>query len=311
MMAVELSRALKDIQTVREKEAALFDAMNKDVELAPFSSEPIPPSVLHDGYREAFILAAEEFRLVSECLDKTRTALKRRRETAHGSSKAAAAATTLAAPGGSKSKKLKGHASLSSSLLPASSPFLSAFPPTSSSSSSTSASSAATSPLDIWSHHPSTSILDTGLQVAALVDKDSQPQLWILAGIQSFRAHPRPRYTVVDLDPGDEGVGGGGKPPAKTYALEPRKVIPLRGLRECPMGRRKEFGRGSAVLALFPVGGVTTFYRAEVVQGPKKRRDDKYALKFEDDEEGVEAREVSAQYVAPYPGVWTEDGWVL
>ena len=87
-------------------------------------------------------------------------------------------------------------------------------------------------------------------------------------------------------------------------------MIPLPSLRDAPMGRRREFSRGSSVLALFPVAGVTTFYRAEVVAGPRKRKDNKYTLQFEDDEEeGVDGREVSAQYVAPYPGVWREDGW--
>ena len=144
------------------------------------------------------------------------------------------------------------------------------------------------------------------MEVAALVDKDSEPQLWILAGVSSYRPPPRPRYTVIDLDPGEES--GEAKPPPKVYQLEPRKVIPLPSLKEVGMGRRREFSRGSAVLALFPAGGVTTFYRAEVVQGPKKLRGDKYLLRFDDDEE--DAREVSAQYVAPYPGVWTEDGWM-
>ena len=307
-MAVELSRGLKDIQSLRDKESALFDAMAVrgagDVELAPFGAEAASTSsALHDGYREAFILAADEFRLVSDCLDKVRALIKRRREPNHKqhhpSSNTAAPSSSSTLPTSSKSKKLKGGHSLSS-LPPSSSSFSTSF----TSSSTTSSSS---SLLDIWSHSPPTSILPNGMEVAALVDKDSQPQLWILAGVQSFRPHPRPRYAVVDLDPGDESQES--KPPAKVYSLEPRKVIPLPALKEVGMGRRKEFGRGSAVLALFPVGGVTTFYRAEVVAGPKKRRDDKYSLRFEDEEEGVEAREVSAQYVAPYPGVWTEDGW--
>jgi len=151
------------------------------------------------------------------------------------------------------------------------------------------------------------------MEVAALVDKDSEPQLWILAAVLSYKHHPRPRYTVVDLDPGEEGGGGASgaaRPPPKQYQLEPRKVIPLPSLREVGMSRRREFTRGGSVLALFPVAGVTTFYRAEVVAGPRKRKDERYTLRFEDDDEdGVDGREVSAQYVAPYPGVWTEDGW--
>ena len=190
----------------------------------------------------------------------------------------------------------------------------------SSSSSSSSAVPQSSSSLDVW-QHDLTSLLPAGLEVAALVDKDSEPQLWILAGIAAFRAQPRPRYTVVDLDPGDDseagggGSGGGadggmGRRAAKQYQLELRKVIPLPSLKDVPLSRRREFGRGSFVLALFPVAGVTTFYKAEVVQGPRKRKDDKYTLRFEDEEEEGAEREVSAQYVAPYPGVLSDDGWL-
>jgi len=47
-----------------------------------------------------------------------------------------------------------------------------------------------------------------------------------------------------------------------------------------------------------------------VLVPPKKRKDEYYTVMFDDDEaEGENGREVSAQYVAPYPGVWTEEGW--
>ena len=168
------------------------------------------------------------------------------------------------------------------------------------------------SSLDIW-HHDLSSVLPVGLEVAALIDKDSEPQLWILAGIAAFRPQPRPRYTVVDLDPGDDadgGEGGMGRRAAKQYQLELRKVLPLPSLKDVPLSRRREFSRGSLVLALFPVAGVTTFYKAEVVAGPRKRKDDKYTLRFDDEEEEGAEREVSAQYVAPYPGVLSDEGWL-
>ena len=191
----------------------------------------------------------------------------------------------------------------------------------SSSSSSASAQPQSSSSLDIW-YHDLSSVLPAGLEVAALIDKDSEPQLWILAGIAAFRPQPRPRYTVVDLDPGDdsETAGGGsgsggadggmGRRAAKQYQLELKKIIPLPSLKDAPLSRRREFSRGSFVLALFPVAGVTTFYKAEVVAGPRKRKDDKYTLRFEDEEEEGAEREVSAQYVAPYPGVLSDDGWL-
>ena len=181
-----------------------------------------------------------------------------------------------------------------------------------SSSSAGSSSSLQQSSQDIW-HHDLNALLPTGLEVAALIDKDSEPQLWILAGIASFRPQPRPRYTVVDLDPGDDSEaadGAMGRRAAKQYQLELRKVIPLPSLKDAPLSRRREFSRGSFVLALFPVSGVTTFYKAEVVAGPRKRKDDKYTLRFEDEEEEGAEREVSAQYVAPYPGVLSDDGWL-
>jgi len=292
-MAVELSKGLKDIVVIRDKESGVFEQINKEQELSHFSNEPVPQHVLQDGYRQAFILAADEFKLVSDCLEKVRQLIKRRRDhnNATGSSSSSSKLSAPSSTGLSKSKKHK----------------LSTLP------SSTSASSAVqSSSLDIW-HHDLNNILPVGLEVAALVDKDSEPQLWILAGIAAFRPQPRPRYTVVDLDPGDEsdtGDGGMGRRAAKQYQLELRKIIPLPSLKDAPLSRRREFSRGSLVLALFPVAGVTTFYKAEVVAGPRKRKDDKYTLRFDDEEEEGAERVVAAQYVAPYPGVLSDEGWL-
>jgi len=145
---------------------------------------------------------------------------------------------------------------------------------------------------DIWTHDSST-ILTKGLQVAALVDADSSPRLWILATVREFHSTPRPRYEVIDADPGEEG----NPMPKKRYMLPAKKVLPLPDLQQVPMSKRREFSKNQAVLALFPVGGITTFYPAVVIKSPKQTKSDSYLLEFDDDD--GEQREVNAQFVAP------------
>jgi hypothetical protein len=120
----------------------------------------------------------------------------------------------------------------------------------------------------------------------------------------------RPKYEVVDEDPGDGGEdesGGGATggvaaaaaapPRQKRYLLDPRKVLPLPSLEQVPLSARREFPKGTRVLAVFPVGGITVLYPAEVVQAPKRRKNNEYLLMFDDDEEVHRA--VNAQFVAP------------
>ena len=110
-------------------------------------------------------------------------------------------------------------------------------------------------------------IVPNNSQVAALVDEHSRPQLWILASVLGYRPGPRPKYEVIDLDAGDESNPN---PVRKKYILDIKKIIPLPTLDEYPMSKRKEFSKGTRVLAVFPVGGITVLYPADVVAGPKK-----------------------------------------
>lgn len=86
----------------------------------------------------------------------------------------------------------------------------------------------------------------------------------------------RPKYEVLDEDAGEGGEGeaeSSGMPSRqKRYVLDPRKVLPLPSLQEVPLSRRKEFGKGTRVLAVFPIGGITVLYPAEVLQPPRKVR---------------------------------------
>jgi hypothetical protein len=104
---------------------------------------------------------------------------------------------------------------------------------------------------------------------------------------------------VVDEDPGDAppegeaaaaaaamGADGAPQQPArqKRYLLDPRKILPLPSLSVVPLSSRREFGKGSRVLAVFPEGGITVLYPAQVVAPPKKNKNREYTLMFDDDE---------------------------
>lgn len=88
----------------------------------------------------------------------------------------------------------------------------------------------------------------------------------------------RPKYEVLDEDTGEGGEGGENGMPSrqKRYVLDPRKILPLPSLQEVPLSKRKEFGKGTRVLAVFPTGGITTLYPAEVLQPPRKVRTHTY-----------------------------------
>lgn len=281
-MTDNIIKSLREVSDIRNQEQILFDAINKQSNITSIGSHDYPldswansdPSInqndLRKQYEEALSLAAEELRRVSECLDKVRAQLKRRRtdsnnnlinQSVRSSQGGKSGTTSSSVP--SKKSKVQGSSS------------------------------------EWWVHDP-TNPLKHGMQVAALIEADSDPQMWILAGVLTYKnSLVRPRYHVIDLDPGEETLPGAVKPPAKTYELDPKRIIPLPSFTDVPLSKRKEIVKGP-VLALFPVGGVTTFYEAVVVAGPKKRKDDKYTLIFHDDN-NME-REVSAQYVIPWPG---------
>lgn len=52
----------------------------------------------------------------------------------------------------------------------------------------------------------------------------------------------------------------------RKYWLDGRKVIPLPDLTAVPAIKRREFVKGERVLAIFPTGGITSLYPADVVQ---------------------------------------------
>lgn len=83
----------------------------------------------------------------------------------------------------------------------------------------------------------------------------------------------RPKYEVLDMDTGEgDGEGDGTPVRQKKYVLDLGKIVPLPSLEAVPMHARREFQKGERVRAVFPTGGITTLYPAEVIAGPKKVR---------------------------------------
>jgi hypothetical protein len=151
---------------------------------------------------------------------------------------------------------------------------------------------------DVWTHEDY--LLAKGSQVAALVDADSKPRLWILATVLSCthtNSKRPPRYEVLDADAAPTNDSG----PKKRYKLDRSKVIPLTDP-DMDITDRKEFKKGFRLIALYPVGGVTTLYPAEVHGPPSKTRSDDYELVFDDDDDTL--RRVNRRYVCPVPNEW-------
>jgi hypothetical protein len=246
-------------------------------------------------FEKAHAVAAEEFRLANELLHHARMNLKRR-DRRNGAAATAAAASqrnnTIAEDDMSdgedddEDEPLAVTVSKNNTSTNATAP----------SASSTGAGGRVpvlnrNDKLNIW-YHDAHSVLPVGAPVAALVDEHSIPPLWIQCSIRSYRSGHRAKYEVIDEDPGDVnedeiGAGGEGSPqPArqKRYLLDPRKILPLPSLQSVPLSARKEFPKGTRVLAVFPTGGITVLYPAQVVAPPKKRKNNEYLLMFDDDE---------------------------
>lgn len=145
---------------------------------------------------------------------------------------------------------------------------------------------------DIWFHEDI--LLETSSKVAALIDANSKPKIWILASIGAYNGgggrDERARYEVVD----DDEESAGEKQYRKRYQLHPSKVIPLPPLDVVPLAKRKVFQRGSRVLAVFP--DTTVLYPCNVTAPPKKGKES-YTVVFDDDDD--RPRSIRACRVAP------------
>jgi len=278
-MATEFSKKLRETYRSRESQGNTFASINathakfrkrkaEDRDTTPqvVQLDEKTAEALKTLYQNAFVAAAEEVRLITDCIERMKKFASRR---------------------DAKDKKRKDDKEEPSSPPPPPPP-----PPRSSSTRQSSSSSIKNTKGDVWSHDHNNPI-SSGSEVAALVDADSKPKLWILATVLNYISSPRPKYDVVDADPGDDQ----NPVPRKKYSLPPNKIIPLPTLEQAPWSKRREFGKNQQVLALFPVGGITVLYPALVIKPPKAVKNGKYLLEFDDDD--GEHREVDPRYVCP------------
>jgi len=295
-MSNELSKSLKDLYASRQSGAdmlqnlknasAAFHSLRSSSSSSSSSSAELGDALrsLRWHYRQAFSQSSNELKLAGDALEKMRRAMVKReaqwrkdkdkKRNGDGEENGSSSSANGSSAGGSASKKQKGANGV---VLV----------------------SGANEGGDIWSHD-GIRILDVGSTVAALTDEHSKPPLWILATVAGFKAAPRPRYEVEDIDrsSSDDSFAR-----TKKYLLESRKIIPLPPLSIVPLRLRKEFSRHERVLAVFPEHGTTVLYPATVLQPPRKRKADEYLLAFDDDEEEQveQGRVVQAQWVCPLP----------
>jgi len=291
-LALPLPQLLLTLAAQRATEATLLKEINTQqaaleaARKASYDSNSVwsQQEKLRSLYEKAHTLASEEWRLTQDILHNVRSTLRQRRRDNGGADMADAPAAADEDDDDDE-------------------PLLSA-PAAAAASKAAAASSGGRVPvlnkndrLNIW-HHDAHSVLPNGSAIAALIDEHSIPPLWIQSSVKGYRGGARPKYEVVDEDPGDPAEDGTSGPARqKRYLLDPRKILPLPSLEQVPLSSRKEFSKGTRVLAVFPTGGITVLYPAQVVQPPKKRKSNEYLLMFDDDEEVH--RVVNAQFVAP------------
>lgn len=293
-MSAELLKGLRDVSTLKQHQHSILDSINTihtdySIDQIPdpsLNGLSIQQSQLESLYKELYSSSANELQLISSVLEKVQSVVKRRRtdiksnigpntvisNTATGSTVTTAAGTTAAG----------GSAGTSSNTVIQYKPRFNRFDKG-----------------DIWSHD-SNSILAENSSVAALVDANSRPNIWIQATVISYKPGARPKYAVLDLDEGLDETNT-----RKVYTLDARKIVPMPPLTAPGAGinRRAEFKAGDKVLAVFPENGVTALYPA-TVNSNRKKKSEYYFLSFEDDE--VIEREVHIEKVIPYPQEWEE-----
>jgi len=257
-MATELHRTLKKLDEARVAERKAFEAITLVTQrIANGEEDESLLAELRSRYKDAFVSASNGLREAHDSYMKLKRLASRAETKGRRPHTPLVVAPTVAAAERTASRRV----------------------------------SRSTGP-DIWSHDHR--VLANGEEVAALTDTSSVPMIWIRAIVQGYTPGARPTYSVEDADPGDP------ENPIvvrKRYPLEPKKIVPTPTLEQIPLSKRREFGQGERVLAIFP--GTTVFYPSYVVAGPKKRKDDEYLLEFDEDE--GEQRTVNARWVIPPP----------
>lgn len=307
---MELSKALPTISALREKQFAVFQRISQQqntcqsAKTACYDSQGLDNLIrqqdnLREAYQEAYTLASEEMTMICDALEKLKQLIKRRDNTRKNKRGASSSSNNFGNDDQYQySQYSQGDDEIAEEeerLPERQQEELKAAAKILGRGTGTIGGGGAG---DIWTHDQSSPIA-VDSQVAALVDANSIPKMWIQATIMAFRPGVRPKYEVIDSDEGSEG----GR--QKKYILDTNKVIPLPSLEKVPLNKRKELPKGTRVLAIFP--STTVFYPAIVAQPPKKKHknDVQYSLIFEEDEGKL--RQVNADLVCPLPEEFADE----
>lgn len=122
---------------------------------------------------------------------------------------------------------------------------------------------------------PSDLEIPPGFMVVVKVSKARETPNWILGTVMRYFAFKN-KYEVEDLDVSDDYDCI-----RKTYVLSAKVIIPLPYIVPSVFNQETEFAIDDNVIALYPQ--TTSFYPATVLDVPSNTGNEKYTLKFEDD----------------------------
>lgn len=142
---------------------------------------------------------------------------------------------------------------------------------------------------------PDTYVIPEGHLAAARVCKDRKDPVWMLATVLRFFPDTS-KYYVEDAECDEQVTAKQG------YMVLRDNVLAV------PMGepdtltKAWEFARDAVVFAMYP--GTSCFYRAVVVEPPRRRKAAEYVVRFEDDHDesgDTPPRNVNPRFVLPVP----------
>lgn len=314
----DLRKQLVNLSSCRQQQAELYQKINEfrasyDPRLDSVSSGSslktpglsAQQQELMEFYKAGFMSAAEELKILSELIHKTRSQIMKRRgrgqstqqsnnnsNTATNNNSSSSAHHQLSSisgsgldPSSSSTPSAQNYASLISELrlsILHNTPPPSLYEPESGSYIQLKRSTYKNTKLDIWSHE-GIRLLPVNLACAAWTNDN-----WMLATVNDSRHFgTRTRYQIKDADSSLEAE--------KFYLLDAKRVVPLPSLCEIGANKRYEFTAGEVVMAVFPENNITVLYPAIVIYN-RKKKDLFYTVRFDDDDR---LREVMIDRVFP------------